>query len=64
TAAEERTRDNDRLTLVVALAYGGRWDIVAAARSLAHDVAAGRLDPEAIGDEAMGGRLALGQHAR
>jgi undecaprenyl diphosphate synthase len=59
TAAEERTRGNDRLTLVVALAYGGRWDIVAAARSLAHDVAAGRLDPEAIDDEAIGGRLAL-----
>jgi undecaprenyl diphosphate synthase len=59
TAAEERTRDNDRLRLVVALAYGGRWDIVAAARSLARDVAAGRLDPEAIDDEAIGGRLAL-----
>jgi undecaprenyl diphosphate synthase len=59
TAAEERTRDNDRLRLVVALAYGGRWDIVAAARSLAREVAAGRLDPEAIDDEAIAGRLAL-----
>jgi len=58
-AAEERTRGNDRLKLVVALAYGGRWDIVGAAQSLARDVAAGRLDPAAIDDEAFAGRLAL-----
>ena len=58
-AAEERTRDNLRLTLVVALAFGGRWDIVCAARSLAQDAAAGRLDPATIDDEAVAGRLAL-----
>lgn len=58
-AAEERTRVNARLALVVALAYGGRWDIVGAARSLARDAAAGRIDPEAIDDEAVAGRLAL-----
>ena len=58
-AAEELTRDNLRLTLVVALAFGGRWDIVCAARSLAQDAAAGRLDPATIDDEAVAGRLAL-----
>jgi undecaprenyl diphosphate synthase len=58
-AAEARTRGNDRLVLVVALAYGGRWDIVQAARSLAREVAAGRLDPEAIDEDALGGRLSL-----
>lgn len=58
-AAEQRTRDNDRLALVVALAYGGRWDIVGAARALAREVAAGRLDPESIDDEAVAARLAL-----
>lgn len=57
--AEQRTRDNDRLALVVALAYGGRWDIVAAARALAREVATGRLDPESIDDEAVATRLAL-----
>jgi len=57
--AEERTRGNTRLALVVALAYGGRWDLVSAARALARDVAAGRLDPEAIDDEAIAQRLAL-----
>ena len=39
------------MDLLVAVAYGGRWDIVRAARELAADVAAGRLDPAAI-DEA------------
>ena len=50
-AAQERTCANTRLDLVVAVAYGGRWDIVQAARKLAAEAAAGRLDPAAI-DEA------------
>jgi undecaprenyl diphosphate synthase len=58
-AAEGRTRENHRLTLVVALAFGGRWDIVCAARALALEVAAGRLDAEEIDDEAVAARLAL-----
>jgi undecaprenyl diphosphate synthase len=58
-AAEARTRDNSRLTLIVALAYGGRWDIVNAAQGLAREVAAGRLDPEAIDERAVAERLAL-----
>ena len=58
-AAEARTRDNRRLTLVVALAYGGRWDIVGAAQRLAREVAAGRLDPDAIDEQAVAERLAL-----
>jgi undecaprenyl diphosphate synthase len=57
--AEERTRDNQRLMLVVALAYGGRWDMVCAARALAEDVAAGRLHPGEIDDDAIAARLAL-----
>jgi undecaprenyl diphosphate synthase len=50
-AAEVRTRDNQRMQLVVAVAYGGRWDIAQAARKLAAEAAAGRLDPQDI-DEA------------
>lgn len=49
--AEERTAGLDRLTLAVALNYGGRWDIAQAARALAARAARGELDPEAI-DEA------------
>ena len=33
-AAEEKTKDNDGLNLIVAVAYGGRWDIVTAAHFL------------------------------
>jgi undecaprenyl diphosphate synthase len=58
-AAEARTLANDRLVLVVALAYGGRWDIVQAARSLAREAAAGRLDPAAIDEDVLGGKLSL-----
>ena len=42
-AAETQTAGNSRLTLSVAASYGGRQDIAMAARSLAEDVAAGRL---------------------
>jgi undecaprenyl diphosphate synthase len=59
-AAEERTRGNLGLKLVVALGYGGRWDIVAAARRLAQEAAAGRLDPAAIDEARFAATLSLG----
>lgn len=46
--AEEKTRGNRRLKLVVAFNYGGRQEIVEAARRLARKAACGGLDPEAI----------------
>jgi undecaprenyl diphosphate synthase len=55
--AEKRTRANKRLDLVVAVAYGGRWDIVQAARKLASDAAAGRLDPAAIDEGKLASAL-------
>jgi undecaprenyl diphosphate synthase len=57
--AETRTAGNDRLHLNVAASYGGRQDIAAAARSLAEDVAAGRLRPEQIDEQALAARVAL-----
>ncbi len=54
----ERTAGNDGLTLVVALNYGGRTEIVDAARSLAEDVAAGRMSASEIDDAAFASRLA------
>lgn len=47
-ATEEKTRDNHRLVLQVAANYGGRWEIVQAARRLAEEVRAGRLEPGQI----------------
>ena len=46
--AEELTRDNDVLTLTMCVNYGGRAELADAARALAHDVAAGRLDPKRV----------------
>ena len=55
--AEETTRANERLHLTVALSYGGRADILAAARRLAEDAAAGRIPPSAIDEAAFSARL-------
>ena len=51
-AAEALTAGNTRMTLTIAASYGGRQDIVEAARVLARQVAAGGLAPDAI-DEAL-----------
>ena len=56
-AAEARTCANTRLDLVVAVAYGGRWDIVQATRKLAAEAAAGRLDPAAIDETKVASAL-------
>ena len=55
--AEARTRDNSRLHLAIALNYGGRGDIVAAARRLAARVRAGLLEPEEIDEESFATHL-------
>ena len=43
---EELTENNTELNLSVAVNYGGRWDILQAARGLALDVAAGKIDAQ------------------
>jgi len=58
-AAEAQTADNTGLRLIVAVAYGGRWDIVRAARSLAGKVVAGELEVSSIDDEAIAAELQL-----
>ena len=58
--AEALTAANGGLGLMVAVAYGGRWDIVQACRSLAAEVASGRLAAADITEEHIGAHLALG----
>jgi undecaprenyl diphosphate synthase len=55
--AIERLGANDRMTLVVALNYGSRSEIAAAARSLAQKAKDGSLDPDEIDDVAIGAEL-------
>ena len=58
-AAEARTAANSRMTLYIAIAYGGRWDIVRAMRRIATRVSAGEMAPDAIDEAALAGELAL-----
>src|SRR6266436_1920917 len=55
--AEELTKDNDKLTLVVAFNYGARQEIARAAQRLSAEVAAGRLQPSEITAERISRRL-------
>ena len=55
--AERRTAENDRFTLNVALAYGGRTELLDAAREIARDVDAGEMDPADVDVETVEERL-------
>ena len=55
--AVERTKSNDRLTLVVALNYGSRGEIAAAARNLARLAVEGRIEAASIDERAIAAQL-------
>jgi undecaprenyl diphosphate synthase len=50
--AKEATRNNSGLTLLLALSYSGRWEIVKAVRRIAEEVKLGVIKPEEI-DESL-----------
>jgi undecaprenyl diphosphate synthase len=58
-ATEELTAANPGLNLQVAVSYGGRWDIVQAARKLAAAVASGSLALDAIDEARFASELCL-----
>jgi len=60
THAEELTQDNKDLTLTLALSYGGRQEITAAARGLAKAVGRGELKADAIDEHVMQSFLLTG----
>jgi undecaprenyl diphosphate synthase len=55
--AEAKTAGNQGLTLLLALSYGSRQELVGAARGLAADVAEGRLSLDQIDEEALAAKL-------
>lgn len=57
--AEQVTRENEALTLVIAANYGGRWDITQATRRIAAAAAAGELQPDDISEDLISNYLCL-----
>ena len=55
--AEDITKDNRKITVIIALSYGGQQDIVFAARELARRAAAGEIAPDAIDEKMLAGCL-------
>jgi undecaprenyl diphosphate synthase len=56
-AAVERTRGNNKITLVMALNYGSRGELAASARRLAEKVLAGEIAPGSIDESAIDAEL-------
>jgi len=57
--AAELTRGNTRMTLVIAVAYGGRWDIAQAAQELARRCVAGEMAVDDVDENALGELVSL-----
>lgn len=56
----EATKDGSRMTLILALSYSGRWDILEAVKKIATDVKEGSLAPENIQESTLSAALNTG----
>ena len=56
-ACEERTKNNDAMTMVLALSYSSKWEITEAVRSIARRVQEGALSLDAIDDKTISDAL-------
>ena len=54
---EERTAANTGMTMVIALSYSSRWEIVEATKAIAQEVASGKLDADAIDERTVAQHL-------
>ena len=53
----EKTKDNDRMTLILALSYSGRWDIIEAVRNIGKRIQSGDLQPHEIDETVLNSAL-------
>ncbi len=58
--AEQKTAGNERMQLVLAVAYGGRWDIVQAAQRVAVAISKGELDANTVDEAVLNNYMSLG----
>ncbi len=58
---EQLTAENTGTTVIVAADYGGRWDIARAAKNIASEVKAGKLEPEDINVELVNSNTSLSE---
>ena len=57
TKAKERTKDNDKITLILALSYSSRWEIAQAVKTMAEESISGKLDVETINEDLISSYL-------
>lgn len=57
-ATEEHTKNNDAMTMVVALSYSARWEITQATKAIAEKVANGQLSNDAITEDVLTAHMA------
>ena len=56
-----QTKNNSNVTLILAISYSGRWDILQATKKIAEIVKAGEIDPDTIDESTLNKALNTGQ---
>ena len=56
-SAIEKTKDNKRMTLVLALSYSSRWEITNAVKAIALDVKSGKINSDMVNDSLISSYL-------
>ena len=57
TKAKERTKNNDKITLILALSYSSRWEIAQAVKTMAKESISGKLNVETINEDLISSYL-------
>ena len=57
TKAKERTKDNDKITLILALSYSSRWEIAQAVKTMAEESISGKLNVKTINEDLISSYL-------